>query len=81
MRDAFAAAMERGFNYYLWLNDDTQHYPTSIEWLVTTAHDLQAKSGKSVVVVGSAEDANDGRLTYVEINRWQISDVAARMSY
>ena len=64
MRVAFAAAIEKGFNYYLWLNDDTLLYPSAIETLIATAQDLQTKQGKSVIVVGSTQDANDGHLTY-----------------
>jgi len=45
MRVAFAAT-ERGFYYYLRLNDNTLHYPTAIEALVTMVHDLQARPGK-----------------------------------
>lgn len=64
MRVAFATAMKKGFDYYLWLNDDTLLYPASIQALLTTAEDIQAKQGKSVIVVGSSQDANDGQLTY-----------------
>lgn len=69
MRVAFAAAMERVFDYYLWLNDDTLLYPTAIETLISTSRNLQAKQGKSVIVVGSTRDANDGRLTYGGVMR------------
>lgn len=64
MRVAFAAAMEKGFDYYLWLNDDTLLYPTSIETLVNTAQGLRAKQGKSVIVAGSTQDPQTGQLTY-----------------
>ena len=64
MRLAFAAAMKRGFDYYLWLNDDTLLYPATIQSLIATSGELQAKHGKSVIVVGSTQDANDGRLSY-----------------
>lgn len=69
MRVAFAVAMERCFDYYLWLNDDMLLYPITIETLIITSHDLQAKQGKSVIVVGSAQDANDGRFTYGGVKR------------
>lgn len=74
MRVAFAAAMERGFDYYLWLNDDTLLYPTALNSLIATSSELQAKHGKSVIVVGSTQDANDGRLTYggvIQPNKWK----------
>lgn len=74
MRVAFAAAMESDFDYYLWLNDDTLLYPVAIQSLVATSEDLQAKHGKNVIVVGSTQDANDGRLTYggvIRPNKWK----------
>ncbi len=74
MRVAFAAAMERGFDFYLWLNDDTLLYPAAIQSLIATSGDLQAKQGKSVIVVGSTQDENDGRLTYggvIRPHKWK----------
>ena len=74
MRVAFAAAMEQDFDYYLWLNDDTLLYPTALNSLIATSGELQAKHGKSVIVVGSTQDANDGRLTYggvIRPNKWK----------
>jgi GT2 family glycosyltransferase len=74
MRVAFAAALERGFDYYLWLNDDTLLYPTALNSLIATSGELQAKHGMNVIVVGSTQDANDGRLTYggvIRPNKWK----------
>jgi GT2 family glycosyltransferase len=64
MRVAFAAALEIGFDYYLWLNDDTLLYPSAIITLINTELALQAKQSKSVIVVGSTQEANHGRHTY-----------------
>jgi GT2 family glycosyltransferase len=79
MRVAFAAAMERGFDYYLWLNDDTLLYPTAIETLINTALALPAKQGNNVIVVGSTRDENDGRLTYggvIRPSKWKATTFA-----
>jgi len=64
MRMAFTAAMDKGFDYYLWLNDDTLLYPTAIETLINTSRYFKAKQGKDVIVVGSTRDERDGQLTY-----------------
>jgi GT2 family glycosyltransferase len=64
MRMAFAIAMERACDYYLWLNDDTLLYSAAIGTLIATSCDLQARQGKGVIVVGSTQDASDGALTY-----------------
>lgn len=76
MRLAFAAAMKQGFDYYLWLNDDTLIYPTAIETLINTAQGLRTNQGKSVIVVGSTRDAKDGRLTYggvIRPRKWKAT--------
>lgn len=76
MRAAFAAALENCFDYYLWLNDDTLLYPTAIQSLIATVSDLQAKQGKHVIVVGSTQDASNGRLTYgglIRPSRWRAT--------
>lgn len=64
MRMAFTAAMDKGFDYYLWLNDDTLLYPTAIETLINTSRYFKAKQGKDVIVGGSTRDERDGQLTY-----------------
>jgi GT2 family glycosyltransferase len=74
MRVAFSAAMERDFDYYLWLNDDTLLYPTAINSLITTFGELEAKHGKSSIVVGSTQDPHDDRLSYggvIRPNKWK----------
>jgi len=71
---AFSAAMKAGFDYYLWLNDDTLLYPTAIQSLVRTYTALKAQHGKSIIVVGATEDEKGGRLTYggvVRTSRWK----------
>ena len=76
MRVAFAAAMGKGYDYYLWLNDDTLLYPTAIETLVKTARILRVKQGKNVIVVGSAQDPNNGLLTYggvIRPRKWKAT--------
>lgn len=76
MRVAFAAAIEKDFDYYLWLNDDTLLYPTAIETLINSSLVLQAKQGKSVIVVGSTQDESDDRLTYggvIRPRKWKTT--------
>lgn len=63
MRVAFATAMQKGFDYYLWLNDDTFLYPEAIECLLTTAHSSMGNGNIHPLVVGSTEN-NDGNTTY-----------------
>jgi GT2 family glycosyltransferase len=62
MRMAFAAAMERDFDYYLWLNDDTMLYPDAIGRLLETANALTR--GRPGIVVGPTQDPATGALSY-----------------
>lgn len=63
MHMAFGHALKRGFDGYLWLNDDTELYPDSIMRLVASASDMYSETGVPCVIVGSTED-DDGRLSY-----------------
>lgn len=72
MRVAFAAALGRGFDYYLWLNDDTMLRSDAVSRLLETAAVLG--ESKPVIVVGSTMDAKTGMLTYggvVRVSRFR----------
>jgi GT2 family glycosyltransferase len=69
MRVAFNAAMEKGFDYYLWLNDDTYLYPSAIETIISTSSKLNAQINNSVVVVGSTQASLSGELSYGGLRR------------
>lgn len=76
MRMAFSSAIERDCDYYLWLNDDTLLYSTAIQSLLKTSLELLAEHGETVIVVGSVQDAGDGRLTYggsIRQRKWKAT--------
>lgn len=63
MRVAFAAAMARDPDHYLWLNDDTVLDPDALRVLLdTAAHNLG-------IVAGSTRDPDTGELTYGGVRR------------
>ena len=64
MHRAFAAALETGFDHYLWLNDDTMLAPDALARLLETARSLRRREGAAVMVVGSTVDAATGVVTY-----------------
>lgn len=68
MRMAFHAAMREGYDFYLWLNDDTVLYPGAIRRLVETHQEVRAQ-GKPAIVVGATRDPVTGRLTYSGVVR------------
>jgi len=74
MRVAFAAALKRGFDYYLWLNDDTFLYPETISGLLNSAKFNESAAGRAVAVVGTTQLTHGSPPTYgglVSKNRWK----------
>ncbi len=74
MRVAFNVALKKGFDYYLWLNDDTLLYPTAIDSLIKTNHQLTQQEDKPVVVVGATQDEISGKITYggvIRPSKWK----------
>ncbi|MCM0592911.1 MAG: glycosyltransferase family 2 protein [Gloeotrichia echinulata DEX184] len=73
MRLAFAEAMQRGYEYYLWLNDDTLIESDVIERLLAIHQDLSEHDHSNSIVVGSTKDPNTEKPTYggaVRSKRW-----------
>lgn len=61
MRAAFGKAMEKGYDFYLWVNDDTHLYINAIQVLLQT---YQKVGAGDAVIVGNVADPETGRLTY-----------------
>ena len=61
---AFSEAIHVGFDYYVWLNDDTFLYPGAMDMLLKSYSSL-SKSGKGKsIVVGSTKDPANDYTTY-----------------
>ncbi|MEO0132724.1 MAG: glycosyltransferase, partial [candidate division WOR-3 bacterium] len=63
-RTAFAEALKSDYDYYLWLNDDTNLYPEAIAKLLSTANRIAQTGELNAVIVGSTCDHKTGKLTY-----------------
>lgn len=73
MRLAFAEAMQKGYEYYLWLNDDTLIESDVIERLLAIHRDLSERDRSNSIVVGSTKDPQTGKPTYggsIKSKRW-----------
>lgn len=73
MRLAFAEAMQKGYEYYLWLNDDTLIESDVIERLLAIHRDLSERDRPNSIVVGSTKDPQTGKPTYggsIKSKRW-----------
>lgn len=64
MHRAFETALQQGFDYYLWLNDDTMLHADALSRLLDCARTQRAATGKPVIVVGSTVDEQSGKLSY-----------------
>lgn len=74
MHLAFSTALARGFDHYLWLNDDTLLRPDALARLLRCERDTALAAGAPVIVVGSTLDATTGAVSYGGErlpNRWR----------
>lgn len=64
MRLAFGEALKKGYDYYLWLNDDTKLQIHALEAMFHTSKLLQDRQVKPAIVVGTTVDAVSEAPTY-----------------
>lgn len=64
MRLAFSEALKDGYEYYLWLNDDTILEPDALSSLLETHEFLKKRDYLNSIVVGSVKDPVTGKYTY-----------------
>jgi GT2 family glycosyltransferase len=68
MRLAFGEALKKGYDYYLWLNDDTKLLVHALESMLYTSKLLQDRQVKPAIVVGTTVDAVTREATYAGRN-------------
>jgi GT2 family glycosyltransferase len=64
MRLAFAEAMQRDYDYYLWLNDDTILESKTFERLLSIHEQLSKEGHKNSILVGTTKDSLTGKASY-----------------
>ncbi len=64
MHLGFARALERGADYYLWLNDDTHLVPDALANLLLQSAALERSQAGPVIVVGATAERESGRVSY-----------------
>lgn len=73
MQLAFAAALKEGYDYYLWLNDDTLLDPNALTKLLSNHYYLTRQGHPDSIIVGSTRDPLTGKATYggaMRSKRW-----------
>ena len=65
MHLAFDHAMNVGFDYYLWLNDDVELFPNALTKLIAMSSQMKDRS----IIVGSVQDLENKQLTYGGVSR------------
>lgn len=58
-----ATASEREFDFYLWINDDVQLLPGTIEMLISEADETVARGG-AVIATAATADPKSNEITY-----------------
>jgi GT2 family glycosyltransferase len=64
MRLAFGEALQRGYDYYLWLNDDVSLYTDAIANLINTSNLLENRIRNPSILTGSMKDPDCEKVTY-----------------
>ena len=64
MRLAFAEAIKSGYDYYMWLNNDTMLVCHAVRHLLDTALEIYQLEGRHGIIVGSTKDPETGQHTY-----------------
>jgi len=69
MKLAFGTAIKKGYDFYLWLNDDTILNDNALNILLNTYFLLYEQIRKDVIVVGSVCDNSNVKTTYGGLQR------------
>lgn len=64
VRWAFQEAMAKGYDFYLWLNDDTMLDQGALARMLDTYRAVSGSSHEPTIVVGSTRDSKTGQFTY-----------------
>ncbi len=78
MRKAFGEAINFGYDFYLWLNDDTFLYSNALKQLFSTYDHMAHQENGPVMIVGSTLDVERRELSYGGVIR---SEGGHRMSF
>jgi GT2 family glycosyltransferase len=78
MRLAFAKAIGQGFDFYLWLNDDTRVNTDALHHLVEAYRRGEPTLGKKIIVVGSTTDSGGTKLSY---GGWKCGDGVRALNF
>jgi len=71
MHKSFSAAIRKGFDYYMWLNDDSLLYDNALETLLNTSFHLKNKGHECAIVGSGMQDPVSGEFTYGGVKTYQ----------
>ena len=69
MYESFSAAIQKGYDYYLWLNDDSMLYDNALEVLLDTHVSLKKQGHECTIIGGGLQHPVTGRFTYGGVKR------------
>lgn len=72
MHRAFSAAIDRKFDYYVWLNDDSTLYENALQVLLHTSDELTRQGFDDAIVGSSMQDMHTREFTYGGFRRRKV---------
>ena len=72
MHKSFSAAIQKGYDYYMWLNDDSILYDNAVQVLINTYLQLKEKGHECAIVGSAMQDPVSGEFTYGGVKRCRL---------
>lgn len=69
MYQSFSAAIQKGFDFYLWLNDDSILYKSALKVLLDTRVYLESLGHRDTIIGGAMQHPISGKFTYGGIKK------------
>lgn len=69
MHASFSAAIQDGYDYYVWLNDDSILFQDAFQILLSTYHQLEDEGYECPIIGSSMRDPDTGEFTYGGLKR------------
>lgn len=69
MRYGMEKAIENNYDFYVWLNDDTDLEIEAIKCLLETYKNIQIEKGQTCIIIGAIRDPATGEVTYSGLKR------------
>lgn len=66
---AFGEALKKNYDYYIWMNDDTEIFSDTLSKTISTLKTLKDESRENSILVGATQDFDSQKQTYGGVKR------------